>query len=221
MRPLSGALAAALIGLGHTPAGTASGGGSGYYRPPCSAGYRFDSYGRGLQAAMTGKDLRPRMLDAQCYQVGRQKGKQLKDAGTDGTECAQDFAGGYAEGIHASLSDAGTACFLAGYDAGLAALHVGAREGRRDLVSGECIEQYHRGKARGAAAQIAEELADPVLRAGAAESTALPGPNPAPDKDLQGQNTALRPKVPQHLRACYRTGYDDGQLRRGPSGSSE
>ena len=106
--------------------------------------------------------------------------KQIKDAGSDGPECSADFAEGYREGVHASFHT-GSACFLVGYNAGLAALHVGAREGRGDLVSGECIEQYRYGKTQGAAAQIAEDLDDPVLR------------------------------------ACFRTGYDDGQLLRGQS----
>jgi hypothetical protein len=110
----------------------------------CQLGYRFDSYGRGLESAFSGKNLRPRLNDEACFRLGLQKGNELKKA--VGVECDRDFRDGRRLGFGVDTPSAGTECFNAGYAAGEAALHVGAREADEKAVGAVCVGEYRRGE---------------------------------------------------------------------------
>ena len=111
--------------------------------PACAQGYHADSAGRGIEAGFKGEDLRPSINDDYCYQLGIDEGKSI--IGSD-SFCLSDFTNGLAEGLHAS-AQAGSSCFGKGYLAGLADLHIGAREGNATLVGQACVEEYVKGTA--------------------------------------------------------------------------
>lgn len=109
--------------------------------PACAQGYHADSAGRGIEAGFKGEDLRPSINDDYCYQLGVDEGKSI--IGSD-PSCPSDFTNGLAEGLHASAT-AGSACYAKGYIAGLANLHIGARERNATLVGQACVDAYARG----------------------------------------------------------------------------
>lgn len=109
--------------------------------PACAQGYHADSTGRGIEAGFKGEDLRPLINDDYCYQLGVDEGKS--SVGSD-PSCASDFTNGLAEGLHAS-AQAGSGCFDKGYLAGVADLHIGAREGNVTLVGQACVDAYAKG----------------------------------------------------------------------------
>lgn len=145
----------------------------------CGVGYRYDSYGTGLQAVFLEKDLRASMgvlRDEGCYRLGEQRARevlQYADQQWDQSRCRRDFNEGLAEGLKASPQSAGRECYGVGYIAGRALLDVSARTGRSDQVGEFCVEEFKRGY-RDAKVQVA---ATPVVDS-----------------------------VPQ---ACYQTGYND------------
>lgn len=109
--------------------------------PACAQGYHADSAGRGIEAGFKNEDLRPLINDDYCYQLGVDEGKSIVSSDPS---CSSDFTNGLAEGLHAS-AQAGSACFDKGYLAGLANLHIGAREGNATLVGQACVDAYAKG----------------------------------------------------------------------------
>ncbi len=110
----------------------------------CSLSTYSDSYGRGVESAFTGEDLRHQYNDENCYQLGfKYAQKIIEEEGR--SWCYRDFERAYKEGFSASTRGAGTACYTLGYTAGIAALGVGAREARVDWVGSRCVSAYKRG----------------------------------------------------------------------------
>lgn len=105
----------------------------------CLRSYRSDSFGRGLEAAMRGGDLKPAFADDLCYLLGKKRGAELR---ADGAGCRADFDEGYGRGTRVGAVETGTPCYEAGYRAGLAALTSSAREGGGDR---DCRGHYDRG----------------------------------------------------------------------------
>lgn len=123
----------------------------GEYQPPlyplCTFSYRFDSFGRGIEAGFFAEDLKPELLDTVCYKLGVERGKKLTVTyELNRAQCEGDFNSGRKEGLKWSSYASGNECYIAGYNAGLAALNVGAREANVELVGLKCVAAYKRGK---------------------------------------------------------------------------
>jgi hypothetical protein len=129
------------------------------YFSKCQFSVYFDSYGRGLEAAITGEDLRHRYNDETCYQMG------IKEAlnaliGQRTTRCNTDFENGHKEGLSISSNGAGGVCFNLGYTAGKALVGVSAREGNSETVGVDCVEAYQKGRQDGHARRSSRSSGD-------------------------------------------------------------
>lgn len=117
--------------------------------PQCGMFVARDSYGRGLEAGFTSAgNLRPSLVDEVCYRMGEAKGREVRQMGEWGGD--RDFAEGQKQGFNSepSSSSTGSESFNIGYEAGMAKLDVGAREGRTDWVGSACVRAYREGYAR-------------------------------------------------------------------------
>ncbi len=103
----------------------------------CERSYRADSYGRGLEAGFTATQLVPGFQDALCYALGVKVGRQTRTA-----SCSSDFNEGLGRGRTLHAVEMGSPCYIAGYQAGRAALRVGAREQNPRLSTPECVVVY-------------------------------------------------------------------------------
>lgn len=119
----------------------------------CSLSTHSDSYGRGLESAFTGEDLRHQYNDEACYQLGFNYAQGvIEEEGR--SWCERDFERAYAEGFKSSTLGAGSACYVLGYTAGRAALGVGAREGKVEMVGQRCVSAYKSGVKDGKAGRV-------------------------------------------------------------------
>ena len=130
----------------------------------CGLSVHRDSYGKGVEAGFRGIQIRPRLVDEQCYLLGLQQGRLVASSQEIKFSCTEDFEQGRAQGLAAeiesgSLSD----CQNAGFAAGEAALDVGAREGDTALVGTECVEQYQAGSQDAGSSHYADRPFDSKL----------------------------------------------------------
>lgn len=120
----------------------------------CQYSTHSDSYGRGIESAFTGDDLRNARTDETCYQLGMEAAAgAITEVGR--TNCKSDFVDGFREGKRNSPNGAGVICYNLGYSAGRAALGTGAREGDSSLAPVSCIRAYKAGRADGKRGQVA------------------------------------------------------------------
>lgn len=118
------------------------------YSSLCQFSTHSDSYGRGIESAFTGENLRIRYNDENCYQLGFEAAQEaIRIEGRTG--CKQDFDLGYPEGFSASANAAGVQCYNLGYSAGRATLDVGARDGDAASVGTKCVSAYKKGRSDG------------------------------------------------------------------------
>jgi hypothetical protein len=127
----------------------------------CRKSYHEDSAGRGIEAGFKNQNLRPAIVDENCYQQGVAEGSLLP---TSETSCKQDFEAGKANGLQANSTSLGTTCSSKGYIAGVALLHIAAREGQASLVGQICVDEYRRGLSDGNANRVAETGTDNIER---------------------------------------------------------
>ncbi len=125
----------------------------------CRKGYHEDSAGRGIEAGFKSQNLRPNNVDEVCYQEGVQEGSLLPK---EDPLCQEDFAAGKANGLNVNSTTLGTTCSAKGYIAGVALLHVAAREGNSSLVGENCVSEYQRGIKDGNANSPPETSTDNV-----------------------------------------------------------
>ncbi len=118
------------------------------YFSKCQFSIFFDSYGRGLEAAFTGKDLRHYFNDETCYQLGIKEAQNVL-ATEVRNRCTAEFEIGHQEGLSLSSLEAGSVCFSLGYTAGKALVGVSARESDSETVGAECIVAYQKGRKDG------------------------------------------------------------------------
>lgn len=123
------------------------------YSSLCQYSYRSDSYGRGIESAFTGQDLRSRYHDEACYQLGFEAANTAIDA--EGRfSCKREFDRAYTEGFKNSPYGTGVVCYNLGFSAGSAALGTAAREGNTELAGEDCVKAYQEGRADGKAGRV-------------------------------------------------------------------
>jgi hypothetical protein len=127
----------------------------------CRMSYHEDSAGRGLEAGFKNMNLRPKIVDENCYLQGVAEGSLLPKSETS---CQEDFEAGKANGLQANSITIGRTCSSKGYIAGTALLHVAAREGNLNLVGQNCVDEYLRGVKDGNETHITETGTDNVER---------------------------------------------------------
>lgn len=110
----------------------------------CISSIQRDSVGRGMEAGLAGRDVRPLGAHEPCYAHGVAIGKSLHQ-GLPGI-CANEFWLGYPEGLKASNVAGGSYCFEMGYFSGNAALRSSAREGTGEA---SCVNAYKLGRSHG------------------------------------------------------------------------
>lgn len=119
----------------------------------CSLSTHSDSYGRGIESAFTGEDLRHKFNDETCYRLGFQ---YAQDAITEfgRNSCEAEFKKAYPLGLESGVWPVGTHCFSLGFIAGRATLGVGAREAQVEVVGLACVDSYQRGVKDGKAGRV-------------------------------------------------------------------
>lgn len=118
----------------------------------CQLSVHADSYGRGIESAFTGEDLRIRYNDESCYQLGFEAAQEaIRVEGRVG--CKEDFELGRPEGFAASAMSTGDQCYSLGHMAGKSALGAGAREGKKEVVGAKCVDAYKKGRSDGRSSQ--------------------------------------------------------------------
>lgn len=127
----------------------------------CRMSYHEDSAGRGIEAGFKNLNLRPKIVDENCYQQGVAEGSLLPKSETS---CKEDFEAGKVNGLEANSITIGTTCSSKGYIAGTALLHVAAREGNSRLVGQNCVDEYLRGVKDGNETHVIETGTDNVER---------------------------------------------------------
>jgi hypothetical protein len=109
----------------------------------CGQGIGFDSFGRGVQFAVTGNNRASRYSSPSCFALGVDFArKQL--ASSDTFRCKEVFAEGRAAALAAQGQNQSTTCYALGFKAGAADLRIGAREGDAATVGSECVAAYAR-----------------------------------------------------------------------------
>ena len=113
--------------------------------PRCGWSVGSDSYGLGLEWGVLDRgDATPMPVNADCFELGRARGSQLRAEG-----CSErEFRDGHRRGWQVDPgSSAGTACYAAGYASGVAWLDFGARLRNEAWATWECILRYGDGVA--------------------------------------------------------------------------
>ena len=118
----------------------------GLLMPPCSCGFRSDSYAYGLKKGLLGEGKMPAGLnDEVCFSYGVNDGKKASQSLDH--FCKKEFKYSYAPGVSGKAhSSSLSACNHIGYAYGSAFLRVSARNSNINAIGKVCVDSYRRGQ---------------------------------------------------------------------------